>query len=137
MAVVTINVTPTAVIITPATIAIDRVDQTITWKLQGGTWEPDGIVFNNVPAGCVPWTGSAPQLDSNGDYVAVAKKNEGSSNELYAYTINIRDTTGSVYNSAVSNNTPQPSDNNPQVVPLRPGNGVIEIDPGIENQPVP
>lgn len=136
MAVVNINCTTAGVIIRPELVTINRVDQKITWQLQGGTWQEQGIVMDeNPPAPYKPWPGAPAQLSGN-NYVADAGDPlpPGASAEQYRYTINIFDEAGRpivirgdrrparkalVPDAAVDDPTP------------------LSIDPGVENQPQP
>lgn len=136
MAIVTINCTPNGVIIRPEVVPINRVDQNITWQLRGGTWQSDGIVFDeNPPAPLKPWPG--PPAQRVGDnYVADAGDPlpHGAPAEKYRYTINIYDNTGK---PVVIRGDQRPA-RTALVADAVDGDGApLSIDPGVENQPQP
>ncbi|MDQ3281528.1 MAG: hypothetical protein M3Q69_08955 [Acidobacteriota bacterium] len=122
MALVNITVTPQGVIVNPPTVQINRVDQSITWVLRGGTWEEDGIVFDeNPPAPFAPWPG-VPAAPSGNNWVADAGAPlpHGSPAVMYRYTINIRTPEGNRVSRVISA-----------------ADAEISIDPDVENQPQP
>lgn len=122
MANVNIVVTPTGVVVNPPTVPINRVDQTITWMLQGAQWEPDGIVMDtNPPAPFKPWPGPQPTRVGN-NYVGNAQDPlpQGASAETYRYTINIVDPQGVRHTKLIAAE-----------------NSEISIDPDVVNEPQP
>lgn len=140
MALVTINCTPKGVTINPEVVPINRVDQNIVWQLQGGTWQPDGIVFDtNPPAPYKPWPG-APAQRAGQNYVANAGDPlpPGASAEQYRYTIKIIDLAGNpvVITGDGRKNRAQRTALVPDAAEdLNPA--PMSIDPGVENQPQP
>lgn len=122
MAIVNITVTPRGVVVQPENVVINRVDQSITWQLQGGTWASNGIVLDqNPPAPYVAWPGQPAQpVGQNW----VANGNDplppGASAQQYRYWINIHDDQGNLQTRVIGANGSE-----------------ISIDPGIENQPEP
>ena len=137
MAIVTINCTPNGVIIRPEVVPINREDQKITWQLQGGTWQPDGIVFDeNPPAPLKPWPG-APAQRVGDNYVANAADPlpHGSRPERYRYTINIIDFSGKPVVIRGDSSAKPRAALVPDAVEENPE--PMSIDPGVENQPLP
>jgi hypothetical protein len=122
MAIVTITVTPSGVVVNPENVPINRVDQTITWQLNGATWEPNGIVFDeNPPAPFKPWPG--PQATQQGNTFVVNAGDPlppGAQAENYRYTIHIVDPAGVPHTKMIAASNPE-----------------LVIDPEIVNEPQP
>ena len=111
-----------AVSVNPPTVHIDRVDQSITWNLTGGQWEPNGIVMDeNPPSPFLPWPGPQPTLVGS-NYVGNAGDPlpQGATAQTYRYTINITRGSGEKVTEFV-----------------HPENDEISIDPDVENDPQP
>jgi hypothetical protein len=131
------NTAKLQLVASPYTAVINREIQQIRWRIAvaGFHW-PDtgGVVPVRVdpPQGYSPWPGDEPVLNDKHEYVADAKRvlPEGASREFYKYDIFL-------LNSEGGTTVLSTAEHFAKYVEQFGKDHVVEVDPDIENDPLP